>query len=170
MMPITAKAVTTSLHAISTCSRRIVLIPPSLAHQPWIYILYSSPPQRLNRTGGLVSRHHPVLSTPALATVDATPSLTAGVRTNRGSSHYLAMGPATGPRSSRRAGQHVTAERWRQQAAYQRSPRTSARLACAPCASPPRTWTYPHTGGEGSPRLRAAAAAQQPLHPARMFH
>jgi hypothetical protein len=36
MMPITAKATTASLHAISTCSRRIVLIPPSLSHQPWI--------------------------------------------------------------------------------------------------------------------------------------
>jgi len=34
------------------------------------YILYSSPPQRLNRTGGLGSRHHPVPSTPALAVDD----------------------------------------------------------------------------------------------------
>jgi hypothetical protein len=84
-----------------------------------------------------------VAATPHLAAVDAAPSLTAGVTTSRGSSHQLAMGPTTGPRSSRRAGQHVTAERQRQQASCQRSRRTSARLACAPCASARRARTYP---------------------------
>jgi hypothetical protein len=36
MMPITAKAVTASFHVISTCSRRIVLLPPALLQSPWI--------------------------------------------------------------------------------------------------------------------------------------
>jgi hypothetical protein len=33
----------------------------------------------------------------------------------------------------------------------------------------PRTWTSPRTGGEGSPRLRAASASQPPLRPAQLF-
>jgi hypothetical protein len=62
----------------------------------------------------------------------AAPSLTAGITASRVSSRDLAMGPVSGPRSSRGAGRHVTAQRWRQQAACQRSPRASARLARTP--------------------------------------
>lgn len=62
----------------------------------------------------------------------AAPSLTAGITASRVSSRDLAMGPVSGPRSSRGAGRHVTAQRWRKQAACQRSPRASARLAGPP--------------------------------------
>jgi hypothetical protein len=141
--------------------------PPCSVTEPMDCILYALP--RLNRTGGLGSRHHPVPSTPAQAADDAyisyrpvaglaspssrpamptitsspalvargscslaAPSLTAGITASRVSSRDLAMGPVSCPRSSRSAGRHVTAQHWRQQAACQRSPRASARLALAP--------------------------------------
>ena len=63
------------------------------------------------RARGARGPHATVAATPHLAAVDAAPALTAGVTTSRGSSHQLAMGPATGPRLPSRAGQHVTAAR-----------------------------------------------------------